>query len=115
MRQLFMETKTFDVFVYQDESGREPFVEWLKTLERSDRARILTRLDRVEQGNLGDHKYISEKLYELRFQYGPGYRVYFGKEKSIIILILAGGTKASQKKDIKRAQKYWSAFRMEDI
>lgn len=115
MRQSIVETKAFNVFVYQDEFGREPFVEWLRNLERSDRARILTRLDRVEQGNFGDHKQIGEKLYELRFHFGSGYRVYFGREKSTLILILSGGTKASQKKDIKKAQKYWSAYRKEDI
>lgn len=105
-----METHEYQVIIYNDDSSREPFVEWLAGLERSVRARVLTRLDRVEQGNLGDHRQISEGLYELRFHFGSGYRVYFGIDEAYIIL-LSGGSKASQRKDIKRAQYFWSEYK----
>ena len=111
MRQLSVEAYEYHVIIYEDASGREPFFEWLTGLDRSIRARILTRLDRVEQGNFGDHKQISEGLFELRLHFGAGYRVYFGKERDSIILLLSGGSKASQRKDIKRVQQFWVDYK----
>jgi len=110
-----MREHLFDIRIYADESGNEPFVDWLNSLDRSHRARILTRLDRVEQGNFGDHKHISEGLFELRLHFGSGFRVYFGKVRNTLILILAGGIKASQKKDIKKAIAYWSEYKRRKI
>jgi len=61
--------------IFQDSNGNEPFTKWIKILSPPIRARIFTRLDRVETGNLGDHKFIGEGVSELRFHFGPGYRV----------------------------------------
>jgi putative addiction module killer protein len=111
MRHLSVEVHEYHIIIYEDASSREPFIEWLTGLDRSIRARILTRLDRVEQGNFGDHKQISEGLYELRLHFGAGYRVYFGIDEVSIILLFSGGSKASQRKDIKRAQQFWSEYK----
>jgi len=111
MRQLSVDVHEYHIIIYEDASGHEPFFKWLTGLDRSFRARVLTRLDRVEQGNFGDHRQISEGLYELRLHFGAGYRVYFGKDESSIILLLTGGTKASQRKNIKRAQQFWVEYR----
>lgn len=111
MRQLSVEAHEYRIIIYEEASGGEPFIEWLTGLDRSVRARILTRLDRVEQGNFGDHKQISEGLYELRLHSGAGYRVYFGRDEDSVILLLSGGSKTSQRKDIKRAQQFWSEYK----
>jgi putative addiction module killer protein len=70
------------------------------------RYRIKERLDRVALGNLGDYKFISNGVYELRLAFGSGYRIYYGSEESTVILLLCGGDKSTQKKDIKKAITY---------
>ncbi len=82
----------------------DTFSKWLDRLrDARARVRVLSRLTRVEGGNLGDHKPVGEDVSELRIDYGPGYRVYFTKRGSTIIVLLVGGDKSSQKQDIKRA------------
>jgi putative addiction module killer protein len=82
----------------------EEFAKWQSDL-RDTRAqeRIAQRLVRVEFGNLGDTKPVGVKVHEMRIDYGPGYRLYFMQEGDRIILLLCGGDKSSQKRDIKRA------------
>ena len=65
---------------------------------------------RIESGNLGDHKSVGGGVVELRIDFGPGYRVYFGMDGAALILLLTGGDKGSQRKDIKRAQLLWSEY-----
>jgi putative addiction module killer protein len=74
------------------------------------RARIRSRLDRVEQGNYGDYKSVGEGVYELRFFFGPGYRIYFGEDGEITVLLLCGGDKTSQRRDIIQAQSFWQDY-----
>lgn len=89
------------------EGGAAPFREWLQTLrDVTGRAKIRARLDRARLGNLGDHKNLGEGLYELRIDYGPGYRVYYTLEGSRLILLLVGGDKESQRRDIAKAAGY---------
>ena len=95
-----------------DPNGREPFIEWLKSLrDRKTRKRIQTRLDRLETGNLGDCKSVGDGVFELRFQFGPGYRVYFGETDHTIILLLCGGDKSLQVRDIEQAKAYWREYK----
>ena len=89
---------------YIDDNGEEPLKEWLKTLDSSVRKRILLRLDRLKDGNFGDYKQLDEYLYELRFNLGSGYRIYYMIEDKTIVLLINGGDKKSQKKDIKQAK-----------
>lgn len=88
---------------YVDDYGNEPIKIWLKSLDRSVKKRILIRLERLIDGNFGDHKQINELLYELRFDIGSGYRIYYTIQDNIIVLLLNGGDKKSQTKDIKKA------------
>ena len=98
--------------IYQTVVGRLPLGEWLAALhDERARARILVRLDRVSLGNIGDCRSVGEGVQELRIDYGPGYRVYFGQLGSTIVLLLCGGDKNSQAKDINLAHYYWSEYR----
>lgn len=97
--------------IYNTENGEQPFVEWLEGLKDSTvRYRIKERLDRVALGNLGVHKHIDQGVYELKLDFGSGYRIYYGEENQKIILLLCGGDKSSQKKDIKKAIKFWKNY-----
>lgn len=71
------------------------------------------RLDRIEQGNLGDYRSVGAGVFELKIDYGPGYRVYFGQVGSTIVLLLCGGNKGTQERDIRKAQKYWEDYEKE--
>jgi putative addiction module killer protein len=100
-----------EVRIFAQESGREPYTEWFKRLkDKRAQARIDVRIARVRTGNFGDSKSVGEDVYELRLDYGPGYRVYFGKIESTIILLLCGGDKSSQVDDIRKAKEYWQEF-----
>ncbi len=102
-----VETYPYSIEYYVAEDGKKPFKDWLENLrDVRARAKIRVRIDRVRLGNLGEKKHISQEVNELRIDYGPGYRVYFGLEENRMILLLAGGDKSSQKKDIARAIEY---------
>lgn len=100
------------VIFYADENGNEPFQAWINSLrDKQGRRRIIRRLFRVQQGNYGDVKPIGEGLSELRLFFGPGYRVYFGEDAGNIIVILCGGDKDSQGRDIENAKAYWKEYK----
>ena len=67
-------------------------------------------LVRVSDGILGDTKHVGEGVYELRLHTGPGYRIYFGREGDELVILLIGGDKSSQQRDIQRAQRFWRAY-----
>ena len=80
------------------------FIEWLADLrDREARARIAKRIDRIALGNLGDAKSVDGGVSELRFAFGPGYRVYFTIREGVVVILLCGGDKGSQSRDIERA------------
>jgi len=98
----------FELLRYQRDNGREPFTEWLNTVrDKVIQARIRERLRRVETGNFGDCEPVGEGVIELRIHVGAGYRVYFGRYGSALILLLSGGDKRSQSDDIRRAHEHW--------
>jgi putative addiction module killer protein len=90
--------------------GRNPFREWLEDLDVSARARVQARILRFEAGNLGDRKPVGGGVLEARLAFGPGYRIYFGMEGTTLILLLLGGDKGSQRKDIRLARQYLADF-----
>jgi len=93
--------------VYQTSGGRQPFNAWLEGLaDRQARARIRTRLDRLALGNFGDYRALDDGVYELRIDWGPGYRVYLARIGKVILLLLCGGDKRTQSKDIENAKAY---------
>jgi len=98
--------------LYQTKTGKEPFTHWLESLKDTiGRAQITNRLNRVVLGNYGDCDPVGDGIYELRIHYGPGYRIYFSEQEKTIILLLVGGTKRTQKSNIKKAKQFWAEFR----
>lgn len=96
---------------YETKDGKKPFANWLEGLkDRIGKARILARVERAKLGLFGDHRDLKDGVFELRDDFGPGYRVYFGIHKDEVILLLAGGDKGSQDRDITRAKEYWVEF-----
>jgi len=84
----------------------EIFTKWFENLnDRRAKARIQARIDRAEMGNLGDVSPVGEGVSEFRIFYGPGYRVYFVQKDSVLVILLSGGDKSSQKSDIAKAKK----------
>lgn len=95
----------YELFYYQSATGKRPFVQWLEGLaDRQARARIEARLARVAIGNLGDAESVGEGVMELRVNWGPGYRLYFARVGQVIVLLLCGGDKRTQQKDINSAK-----------
>lgn len=108
-----MPQKPWEVRGYVDERGVRPFEEWLLALSEQVRKRVDARIDRVASGNFGDHHSVGEGVYELRLFFGPGYRIYYAIAGRQIVLLLAGGDKKSQTKDIQKAKRYWSQYKLE--
>jgi len=102
----------FELLRYQGGDGREPLTEWLRSLrDRQGYARILARLDRIENGNFGQCRPLRDGVWELKIDHGPGYRLYYGVVGKTIILLLCAGYKRTQQADIQRAVNYWQEFR----
>lgn len=107
-----MEASPKELLIYVTTEGRDPFTEWLSSLrDLKARAKIRVRLDRVSLGNFGDCRGVGDGIQELRIDYGPGYRVYFAQEGTMILLLLCAGDKSSQTKDIQTAKQYWTDYR----
>ena len=95
---------------YETADGKIPFREWLATLDRAVRVRVQARVVRFETGNLGDHKSVGAGVQEARVMFVAGYRIYFSQDGKSLVLLLVGGTKASQAQDIRRARGYWRDY-----
>lgn len=96
---------------YTTVNNKCPYTEWFEKLSPLYQAKILTRLDRLLEGNKGDWKPLqNSKLSELRMHFGSGYRIYFKELDSIIILLVAGSDKSEQEKTIKKANKYYEDY-----
>jgi len=93
---------------YITPNGKIPFSTWLNGLtDPGTRLRIRRRLDRLEIGNYGDCEPVGDGVFELRLFFGAGYRIYFAESDDAIVILLCGGDKKSQKKDIQLAKAYW--------
>lgn len=98
----------YEIEIYKATNGREPYIDWLENLDRAARARIKARFTRIQEtGNFGIYEPVGDGVYELKFDFGPGYRVYFGFKDNIILILLYGGDKKKQQKDIDKAKELW--------
>ena len=101
----------FEIRHYVTADGVDLFARWLEGLrDRQASARIKTRIDRVSLGNFGDVEPVGEAVSELRIDWGPGYRVYFARVGKTILLLLCGGDKRTQRRDIENAKTYFQDY-----
>ncbi len=97
--------------IYRAVDGKSPFLQWLESLKNQQtKDRIDARLNRIRLGNFGDHKELEGGIFELRFFFVAGYRIYFAKEGETIIILLTGGEKGSQKRDIKNSREFYKDY-----
>ena len=101
-----------EIQVYRSANGRQPFAEWLESIrDTSTQDRIQARVNRLKFGNFGDFESVGDGVFELRLNFGAGYRVYFGQIGSTVVLLLCGGDKSSQARDVERAKNYWLQYK----
>jgi putative addiction module killer protein len=96
---------------YIDRMGRNPFDRWFERLDNDIQARIVTALDRLERGSFSTAKGVGGGAFELRLDFGPGYRIYFGKDGETLVILLGGGTKRRQQADIEAALTLWQEYK----
>jgi len=102
----------FDLIVYEQDQGQRPFEKWLDNLrDKQAQTRIARRIRQVQNGTLGDSKPVGEGVLELRIDVGAGYRIYCGRHGEALVILLCGGDKASQSKDIERAKEFWADWK----
>jgi putative addiction module killer protein len=100
-----------EIRYYVAADGRQPFAEWFADLEPVTRAKIARAIARMEQGNLSNVKPVGGGVLEYRIDFGPGYRVYFGRDGETLIILLTGGSKKRQQRDIEAALAYWQDYK----
>jgi putative addiction module killer protein len=101
--------------IYETDQGETPVLSWLNDLrDQIARVKIKKRLNRVQLGNLGDHRSVGDGVFELRIDFGPGYRIYFAQVGEVIILLLWGGDKSTQDRDILQAKKFWTKYQQDN-
>src|SRR3977135_4208382 len=96
---------------YLDDQDRSPFAKWFEGLNATAAAKVTVALARIGQGNLSNVKPVGEGVLEYRIDFGPGYRVYFGRDSDMLVILLCGGTKKRQQRDIDAAHDYWQDYK----
>jgi putative addiction module killer protein len=104
-------SKKIEAKYYLDESGGSPFAKWFDALDEMAAAKVTVFLARMEAGNLSNIKSVGEGVFERRIDFGPGYRVYFGREGDKFVILLGGGSKKRQQRDIAEAKKRWKDYK----
>ena len=102
---------TVDVQEFLDKEGKSPFARWFVELEAGAASKVATALYRLEQGNFSRVEGVGSGVYECKINYGPGYRVYFGKDGESLVILLGGGSKKRQNADIAAAQACWQDYK----
>jgi putative addiction module killer protein len=100
-----------EVREYIDAQGRIPYRDWVAKLDTAVRVRVITAVLRMEQGNFSAAKGVGAGVSELRLDFGPGYRVYFGKDGERLVILLGGGAKKRQQADIDSAHTLWAEYK----
>jgi putative addiction module killer protein len=100
-----------EIRYYVASDGQEPFADWFADLEAVARAKVTRAIARLEQGNLSNVKSVGQGVLEYKIDFGPGYRVYFGRDDEAVVILLTGGTKKRQQRDIDAAHTYWQDYK----
>jgi putative addiction module killer protein len=109
-----MESQERRVRIYQAPTGRVPYLDWLGALrDRRAKQKIEARIGRVRLGNFGHSRTVGQAVFELKIDFGPGYRVYFGQDGPEFVILLCGGDKSTQDADIRQAKAYWADYQKE--
>ena len=96
---------------YLAADGQSPFEEWFSGLNSTAGAKVSVALVRLEAGNLSNVKAVGEGVFEYRIDWGPGYRVYFGRDGAVLVILLTGGTNTRQQRDIQTAKALWADYK----
>ena len=96
---------------YIDGRGKKRFAGWFDSLDSSAAAKVTIALTRMEQGNFSNARGVGSGVYEYKIDFGPGYRIYFGRDGNTLVILLGGGTKKRQDKDIQDAQACWADYK----
>jgi putative addiction module killer protein len=96
---------------YLDTAGGSPFAGWFDQLDPQAAAKVTVAVQRLAQGNLSNTKGVGSGVLEYRIDFGPGYRIYFGRDGEALVILLAGGTKRRQQTDIETAQSRWADYK----
>ncbi len=100
-----------EVREYLDRGGHSPFAAWTDRLNREAAAKVTAALVRIQQGNFSNAKGVGAGVYEYRIDFGPGYRIYFGKDGDRLVILVGGGTKKRQQSDISTALARWQEYK----
>lgn len=100
-----------EVREYLDAEGKSPYAKWFDRLNVAAAVKVTTAVHRMEQGNFSNVKGVGAGVYEFRIDFGPGYRIYFGKDGDRLVILLAGGTKKRQDADITAAKANWRDYK----
>jgi len=100
-----------DLRGYIDENGNKRFAQWLDGLDAAAAAKVTIALARMEQGNFSKVRGVGSGVFECKIDFGPGYRIYFGKDGDRLVILIGGGTKKRQQHDIAAAQECWTAYK----
>ena len=96
---------------YVDENGTSPYAKWFDSLNAPAAAKVAIAITRMAQGNLSNIKGIGAGVHEYRIDFGPGYRIYFGKDGDRLVILLGGGTQKRQQANIGKAQTVWREYK----
>jgi putative addiction module killer protein len=96
---------------YVDETGKQRFARWFESLDATAAAKVTIALTRMEQGNLSNARAVGGGVLEYKIDFGPGYRIYFGKDGERLVILIGGGTKKRQSHDIAAAQECWNDYK----
>ena len=99
------------VLEYEQEDGNRPFTKWFSSLNVQAALKVRTAIGRMENGNFSNAKGVGQGVSEYKIDFGPGYRVYYGKDGDKLVILLGGGTKKRQSLDIQDAQDHWKAYK----
>lgn len=100
-----------EVLLYEQADGRSPVADWFDDLDRQAAAKVTIAIERLRRGNVSNVKGVGAGVQEFRIHWGPGYRLYLGRDGERLVILLTGGTKQRQDADIERAKTYWADYK----
>jgi putative addiction module killer protein len=108
-------SQTVEIFEYLDRKGCSPYGEWFDSLSAPAAAKVTVAITRLAQGNFSNVKGVGGGIYEYRVNFGPGLRIYLGRDGESLVILLAGGTKKRQQNDIENAQARWQDYKKRKV